>query len=603
MSSRTIFQVLEETSRLHGNKLALQQPYTENGARKQRRWTWSEYRIAAEEIAAGLRSLGIGPRDIVASCSETRAEFYIADLGIMANGSISTALYPSYPAADLVKSIAGCDAKALFVENAKMRKSLAAAPVEWFILLTGEALPDQADGSLTLDQLRERGRAAMTQDPGLLDRITSAVRSTDEAILYLTSGATGEPKMVMVTHEAIIANLDMAPEVLGLTPDDITVAFLPSAHIAQRIVVELIPIRCAMPVAFAESLMKMSQDIKEVRPTIFLAPPRLWERIYTTICTEVNKRPAAARKLFYAAVALGLGAAKYRREEKAVPWRIGGPLKLADRLVFSKVRERFGGRLRVAASGAAPLGTDLAEFYDAIGMSLHEGYGLTEGGVASLNPIGKAKPGSIGGLLPGVQVRLDDDGQMLLKSPCLFSYYYKDPNATAEVLRDGWLHTGDIGYADSDGYWYITGRKKEMIVASNGKKIYPSRLESLFKFELLISQVLLIGDRLPFIAALFTVNPAVAETLPGMDTWLGRPYRDLTTAPPVIAEVQRIVNKVNRQLAPFEQVRKFRVLDRELTIEAGELTATMKVRRTQVLENFKKDVDQVYAGRENAGTG
>jgi long-chain acyl-CoA synthetase len=593
MKSSTLYQVLQETTRQFGEKLALQQPHTEGGVRKHRRWNWIEFRTAVEEIAAGLRSLGVGAHDIVASCTETRAEFYLADLGIFTNGSISAALYPSYPAVDLVKSIASCDAKALFVENPKMRKSLAATQVQHVILLTGEA-----EDAITLDQLRERGRTAMAADGGLLERITSAVQPSDEAILYLTSGATGEPKMVMVTHRSIISNLDMAPDVLQLTPDDITVAFLPSAHIAQRIVGELIPMRCGMPVSFAESLMKMSQDIKEVRPTIFLAPPRLWERIYTTICTEVNKRPGIARKIFYGSVGLGLGAAKYRKAGKSIPWRIAGPLKLADRIVFGKVRARFGGRLRIAASGAAPLGSDLAEFYEAIGMPLHEGYGLTEGGVASLNPIGQSKPGSIGKLLPDVHVRLDEDGQMLLKSPCLFSYYYKDPASTAEVLRDGWLHTGDVGYADDDGYWYITGRKKEMIVSSNGKKIFPSRLESLFKFEHLISQVILIGDRLPFIAALFTINTAVAETLPGMDAVSGRGYKDIAMAAPVLAEVQRIVNKVNRQLAPFEQVRKFRVLDRELTIEAGDLTATMKIRRGKVLENFKSEVDQVYAGRE-----
>lgn len=596
MNLRTVFTVLQETAQLHGAKLALQQPYTEKGERKYRRWTWTEYRTAAAEIAAGLRSIGIVRGDVVVSCSETRAEFYLADLGIMANGSISAALYPSYPAPDLVNSIAACDTKALFVENPKMYKTLSGAAAQQFILLTGEA-----EGAMTLDQLRERGRAAMAADPALLDRITSAVQPSDYAILYLTSGATGEPKMVLITHQAIVANLDMAPAALALTPDDITVAFLPSAHIAQRIVVELIPIRCGMPVSFAESLMKMPQDLKDVRPTIFLAPPRLWERIYSTICTEVNKRPGYARKLFYGSVALGLGAAKYRRAGKSVPWRISAPLKLANRIVFSKIRERFGGRVRIAASGAAPLGTDLAEFYDAIGIPIHEGYGLTEGGIATLNPIGKAKPGSIGTLLPGVEIKLDEDGQMLLKSPCLFSGYYKDPLATAGVLHDGWLHTGDVGYADSDGYWYITGRKKEMIVASNGKKIYPSRLESLFKFELLISHVILIGDRLPFVAALFTINPAVAETLPSVDTAPGRAYRDVATAPPVLAEVQKIINKINRQLAPFEQVRKFRVLHRELTIEDGDLTATMKVRRAKVLENFKEEVDSVYSARDGVG--
>jgi long-chain acyl-CoA synthetase len=252
----------------------------------------------------------------------------------------------------------------------------------------------------------------------------------------------------------------------------------------------------------------------------------------------------------------------------------------------------------VAASGAAPLSKDLAEFYEAIGMPLVEGYGLTEGGVATLNPLDRPKPGSIGKALPGVQVRFSEDGELLLKSPCLFSSYWNDAATTAEVLRDGWLYTGDMGHADDDGYLFITGRKKELIVSSTGKKIYPSRVESLFKMEPIVSQVLLIGDRLPYLTALITFNPVAAQALKGMDEWKGRASAELAAAPPVVAEIRKAVKHVNNQLAPFEQVRKYRVLTRDFSIEAGELTATMKLRRVQALENFKEEIAELYGGRE-----
>lgn len=593
MSSRTVFDVLEETAAHHGDTPALYQSYHEKGERKVYFCTWNEYKQAAQEIAAGLRTLGIEKGDIVALDSETRLEFYLADLGIMANGSIAAALYPSYPAGDLIRTIQACDAKAVFVEDAKTFQSLREAPVQHWILLTG-----QADGAFTLEELREKGRRAMAKVPVLLSRVRSELNASDPAILYLTSGATGEPKMVLVSHAAILANLDMGPSVLPLGPDDVTVAFLPSAHIAQRIVVELLPIRSGMPVHFAESLMKLPQEIRAVRPTIFLAPPRMWERVYSTICTEVRKRPAVIQKLFHAGLALGLAAARCRRQGKPVPARIRLPLALADRLIFRKLRSRFGGRLKIAASGAAPLGEELAEFYAAIGMPLVEGYGLTEGGVVAFNPLNNPRAGSIGKALPGVEVHVAEDGELLVKSPCLFSAYYKDPDATGEVLRDGWLHTGDLASVDSDGYIYITGRKKELIVSSTGKKIFPARVESLFKFEPLISQVLLVGDRLPYLTALFTISPAAAEPLKGMEAWKGRPAAEVAWAPPVQAEIQKIVSRVNKQLAPFEQVRKYRILERDFSIEEGELTATMKVRRNRVMQNFQADIEQLYAGRE-----
>lgn len=573
-----MFAVLEEAAQLHGNSPALYQPI---GNGKYQTYSWNEYKTAVQEIACGLRALGIGKGDVVAIHAETRAEFYLADLGILANGSIAAALYTTYPMPDQVGNLRASGARAVFVEDAKTMEALVAAAgqpaldVQW-ILLTGET-----DGALTLESLREEGRKRLASDPRFFDKIHLEVRPEDPAILYLTSGATGEPKMGLTTHGALVANVDMGPGALGLTPQDCTISFLPSAHIAQRVVIELLPIGMGVPVWFSESLAKLPNEMKTIRPTFLLAPPRVWERIFASVNTEVKKKSAIARRLFHGAVGLGSEVARLKEEGKPVPGWMQNTLKLAERLVFSKIRARLGGRLRIAASGAAPLGKELGRFYAAIGMPLIEGYGLTEGGVLTLNPLDRPKSGSIGVALPGVELRLAEDGELLIKSATLFAGYYKDPASSAAVLRDGWLYTGDIAEIDADGYVYITGRKKELIVSSNGKKIYPARIEGLFKSEPIVNQVVLIGDRLPFITALVTVNASNASGS-------------------VETEVKKAVSRINKQLAPFEQIRKFRILEREFTIETGELTPTMKVRRNRVLENHRDLVSELYMGKEES---
>jgi long-chain acyl-CoA synthetase len=565
MKARTVYTVLEETAAKYPEKVALHQPL---GGGKYRTWTWRQYRDTVQQIAVGVRELGVPKGGIVALQSETRAEFYLTDIGVMTSGAISAALYTSLPYADQAKTLRASDATVVFVENEKVMKALQEAAVDplsvqWILL--------------TDDSVRKLGEKKMREDPGAFERIRSEVSESDLAVLYMTSGATGEPKMGLVSHRALVANMDMAPAAFPLSPDDCTIAFLPSAHIAQRVVVELLPIREGGCIWFSEGLAKLPHELRSIRPTFFLAPPRVWERIYSTVSAEIKKRPAAVRRLFYTAIGLGSEASRRRQEGREVPPWIRTTLRIFDRIVFSKIRSRLGGRLRLAASGAAPLGKDLAEFYGAIGMPLIEGYGLTEGGVALLNPLDRPKAGSIGKLLPGFEARIEEDGELLLRGGSLFSGYYKDPDATAAVLREGWLATGDIAECDADGYYYITGRKKDLIVSSNGKKIYPARIEGMLKKEPAINQVLLIGDRMPYVTALFTVN--------------GQPEEVQST-------VEKAVKMVNKQLASFEQVRKFKILAREFSIEQGELTPTMKVRRNRVLENHRLLVSEMYMGKE-----
>jgi long-chain acyl-CoA synthetase len=509
----------------------------------------------------------------------------------MAAGGVAAALYTAYPMADLVRSIKTSNPRFLFVEDAKTWTSLleaaeaqSVALPEHVILMTGSE-----PGLLSLDALRELGRSLPARDPGVWERVQQEISPQDGAILYLTSGATGEPKMGLASHAAVIGNIDMGPAVLPISPEDSTIVFLPSAHITQRIALELLPMRMGTPVWFSESLSRLPAELKAIRPTFFLAPPRVWERMYASILSEVKKRPLVARKIFHGALGLGAEAARYRREGKQPPLWIKRALKLANKLVFQKVRDRLGGRLRIAASGGAPLGKDLAEFYAAIGMPLVEGYGLTEAGIVSFNPLDRSKPGSIGKLLPGVEARLADDGELQLRSPCLFAGYYGDEAATRSVLDDeGWFSTGDIAEADAEGYWYITGRKKELIVSSNGKKIYPSRIENLFKMEPLVNQVVLVGDKKPYMTAILTVNLA---NLKGSQP-------AAAAGDNVNKAVQEAVSRVNKQLADFERIRRFRILDRDFSIEHGELTPTMKIRRARVLDIHKDLVSQLYLGRE-----
>ncbi len=600
MPGRNVFTVLRETARLQGDHASLHQPIGSKAKREYQVYSWNDWARISREIAVGLKTLGLAKGEIVCVLSETRAEFYLVDIGIMAGGGVSAALYTAYPMPDLAKNITGVKPNFLFDEDGKTLEVLRRE-----IELQGSEMPghvvvmlgDAPAGSISLSDLQELGRTAESADPHLFERVQNGLSPEDPAILYLTSGATGEPKMGLTSHAAILANLDMGPVVLPIGPEDSTLVFLPSAHIAQRIVLELVPMRMGTPVWFSESLARLPSELKSIRPTVFLAPPRVWEKMYATIQTELKKRPAAAQAVFHRALKLGRKAMQYRQRSQRIPLWMTPLLRLADKIVFSKVRDRLGGRIRIAASGAAPLGAELGEFFASIGMPLVEGYGLTEAGILCFNPLIGPKPGSIGKLLPGVEAKVGDDGELLVRTPCLFNGYYRDEEATRSVIEENnWFRTGDIAEVDSEGFWYITGRKKELIVSSNGKKIYPSRIENFFKVEPLVSQVLLIGDKRPYVTALFTLNPSQLPDRP--DTGKGQTTANSAESEPVRTALTKVVSRVNKQLADFERIRRFKVLDREFSIEHGELTPTMKIRRSRVLEIHKALVSELYLGRE-----
>lgn len=591
---RTVYNLLAVAAATWGDADALHQPA---GSGKYVSYTWNEYRMIAEEVALGLRSLGVGHGDIVGLAAETRAEFYLADVGVMTNGSIAAAVYTSLPPMEQMKTMTACEPRAVFVEDARALAGLDSAGLKAMntprIVLRGEA-PD----AITFDELRARGRAAAAADPGLLGRILSETRPADYCILYLTSGATGEPKMGLVTHNSLLANCDMGPKALPIGEEDCTLAFLPSAHITQRMVMEMLMIRMGVPVWFSEGLSKMPAELRTVKPTFFVAPPRVWERVYASISNEIRKKPGLVRKLFYAGIGVGSEISRARQEGREPSILAKSSMAFFNKVVFAKIRARLGGRMRIAASGAAPLGRGLAEFYASVGMPLVEGYGLTEGGVVALNPIDRPVAGSIGVPLPGVEMKIAEDGELLIRSETLFAGYYKDAAATAAVLRDGWLYTGDIASIDERGYVWITGRKKELIVSSNGKKIYPAKIESLFKTEPLVNQVMLLGDDKPYVTALFTINPQAAEALPGVESLPSRDLASLAKSQPVFEEMKRVVQRINRQLADFEQIRKFRILERDFSLETGELTPTMKLRRGKVLAHFREEIAALYPARE-----
>jgi long-chain acyl-CoA synthetase len=553
------------------------------------------------DLALGLASLGVGMGDRVVIMSESRPEWLTADLAILTLGGVTVPVYATLTAAQARYIIQDAGARVAFVSTAEQLEKLQSVRHQLPALeaiVTFASAPAGSTSVLTLDALVTRGHARLMGEWGAGRQFrdnTREIRPEQLATIIYTSGTTGEPKGVMLSHANLISNMIAGHTIVPVKEDDVSLSFLPLSHSFERLV-SYVYLAHGVTIVFAESMETVGRDLAIVKPTVMTGVPRVYEKFQARILERGQALPQPRRTLFH----WGVKVAHAKARAEGGGGNAGGILALeaalADRLVFSKIRESIGGRLWCLVSGSAPLPVDAAEFFHGLGLPITEGYGLTETSpVVSANPIGAARIGTVGKPIPGVEVRIAEDGEILVRGPNVMMGYYNKPEETAAVLKDGWFHTGDIGALDAEGYLRITDRKKDLLVTSGGKKVAPQPIEGILKQSRLVAEAVLLGDRRRFIAALI-VPDFIALERRLKD--LGRPPADravLVGRDDVVALYDEVVKALNRELSQFEQIKKFRVLPREFTIASGELTPTMKVKRKSVEENWAAEIEELYS--------
>ena len=560
---------------------------------ERREVSYPELGKIAWEIAKGLIALGIEAGERVAILSNTRPEWTYADLGGVCAGTTVVPVYQTNSPDECRHVLGDSDARLVFCEDdeqlakvAEIRERL--PKLEHVVSFTGGD-----DASMSLDELRERGRKV---DDDSVRQRAEAVDPDDPLTFVYTSGTTGPPKGCVLTHGNCRANIDQVQQVIDLSDSPVFYVFLPLAHVLTR-AVQVLAIDVGGTLAYWRGDPKLIvEDVAEFNPTHLPSVPRIFEKIYTTATGRVEEAGGLKARIFHWAVATG-------RKVRAVEGegRRPGPVlrarhALADRLALGKVRALFGNRLRLALTGAAPIDTEILAFFHACGVPVLEGYGMTEtSAVAAVNTLDHMKFGTVGRPVPGCDVRIADDGEVLMRGPNIFKGYWKNDEATRETLRDGWLHSGDLGELDDDGFLSITGRTKDLIVTSSGKNVTPSNIENALKQSRWVSQAVVAGDRRSYLVALLTLDEEEAPKL-AQRVGADGDVEQLAGDDRVKEELQSVVDQANRNFARIEQVKRFAVLERDLSQEEGELTPTMKVKRNVVYERHKDRIDALYDG-------
>ncbi len=594
----TVPAVFEATAARYGDRVAIRQ-------KALGLWhaiSWRQYHQRVVQAAAALVDLGLQPGQRAAIIGDNAPEWVIADLGIQCAAGAAVGIYATSAWPQVHYVMDHSQARFLFVENEEQldkwlhfRERTTA--LERVIVWDTKGLRHFSDPQvMTFEALLEHGRAVLGRDPRAAARRMAALTPQDTALLIYTSGTTGPPKGAMLSHLNVTWMAWAVARENPIYDTDEVLSFLPLCHIFERLFSVLAHATHGYTVNFVEGLDTVTDNMIEVSPTVGYAVPRIWEKYASAIAIRMADATWLKRLAFGAALAVGRRRADLLLDRKPVPWHLDAFYRLAWLAVFRKLTERLGfERMRVAYSGAAPIAPDVLAFFQAIGVNLIEGYGQTEGtGVTALSRIGKVKRGTVGRALPGVEVRIAEDGEILVRSPAVFQGYFKDPAATADTVVDGWLHSGDVGELDADGYLRITDRKKDIIVTAGGKNITPQYIENKLKASPYINDAVVIGDRRKYLTALIMIDEDNVVKYAQDHKIQFSTYRDLTEAPEILGLIRAEVDAVNAALSRVENVRKFTILPKKLYEEDGEVTPTMKVKRRAVHQAFADLIEGMY---------
>ncbi len=560
---------------------------------------YSELRQLSHDFAIGLMNLGVKKGDRVALISENRPEWVVSDIAIHTLGGVDVPVYPTLTAKQIEFIFNDANIRFAIVSNQfqlnKVKKIFSEVKTLEKVIVLSDKNVEFDERILGYNAVRESGSQFLKKNPDYFKKNKTQVSPNDMLTIIYTSGTTGNPKGVILTHSNLVSNITSSASFMPVDDHDVFLSFLPLCHSFERMAGYYTAMSCGATIAYAESVETVRDNLAEVHPTIMTSVPRLFERIYNRIKNQVESAPAARRKIFNWAIKVGSDYARAKKSGR-IPISLSLQHRIADKIVFHKLKTATGGRIKYFVSGGAALGREYGEFFEAVGLQIIEGYGLTESSpVISANRLDDYKFGSVGKPIPGVEVKIASDGEILARGPNIMTGYWNNKKATEEAIdKDGWLHTGDIGIFDADGFLVITDRKKHMFVSSGGKNIYPQPIEGMFLQSKYIDQFVLIGDRRMFLSALIVPDFDAVREYADRNKISYTNDEDLVSKEEIYHIIDKEVATLQKDLSNYERVRKFVLLSKPLSLEGGEMTPTLKMRRNVIEEKYQNLIEEMY---------